>query len=54
MAKIFLRSKAAPRQSNPGPRLAVVEGTSTKTFLPIGGCIIIFIDSNKCGIGIDH
>ena len=33
----LFRSSAAPRQSNPGPRLAVVAGTSTTTVVPISG-----------------
>jgi len=31
------KSNAAPRQSNPGPKLAVVEGTVTLIFLPTSG-----------------
>ena len=36
-SKRLLRSKAAPRQSKPGPMLAVVAGTSTPTPWPIRG-----------------
>ena len=38
IAKRLFRSRAAPRQSNPGPRFAVVAGTSTTTFWPMRGC----------------